>query len=164
MIPVPRDVFREGLAYSVVADAGAKKVARPRTPLSGNSVDGGSTHARVLEYALPGGEVVARLVEACGEIECWLRSDLATETLVRRADAFAEKERIIKEMASYINATRRSGEQRAETYVLSSALIHAAARHQSRLGRLHDMNSRGDKTRANLAGALDRAIKAEGAK
>lgn len=164
MITVPRDVFRDALAHSVVANAGAKKVARAHPQIAGNSVDGGHASARVLEYALPGGEVVARLVEACGEVETWLRRDLATSTLVARADAFAEKERILREMAAYINATRRSGEQRAETYVLSSALIHAAARRQSTLGRLHDMNSRGDAVRGNLVAALDRAVKAEGSK
>lgn len=165
MITVPRDVFRDSLAYSVVANAGAKRVVRPRTQMSGNSVDGGNKVARVLEYAMPGGEVVARLVEACGEVETWLRRDLATETLVARADAFAEKERIIKEVADYARATRQhSRDQAAETYVLSTALIHAAVRHQSRIGRLHDMNSRGDRVRGNLAAALERAAKAEGAK
>lgn len=162
MITVPRDVFRDALAHSVVANAGAKKVGRPRPLLRGNSVDGGGTHARVLEYALPGGEVIARLVEACGEVETWLRRDLATETLVKRADAYAEKERILREMAAYINATRQnSRDQMAETYVLSSALIHAAARRQSTLGRLYDQNSRGDRVRGNLVAALDRAVKAE---
>jgi hypothetical protein len=160
MITVPRDVFRDSLAHSVVANAGAKKVASPARRLSGNSVDGGSTHARVLEYALPGGEVIARLVEACGELECWLRRDLATETLIKRSDAVAEVERIKKAM---LGATRQhSRDQMAETYVLSSALIHAAARRQSTLGRLYDMNSRGDRVRGNLVAALDRAIKAEG--
>jgi hypothetical protein len=162
MISCPRDVFRDSLAYSVVAKAGAAKVVRPRTQMSGNSVDGGNKLARVLEYALPGGEVVARLVEACGCVETWLRRDLATETLVARADAFAEKERIIKQVTDYARATRqKSRDQMAETYVLSSALIHAAVRHQSRIGRLHDMNSRGDRVRDNLAAALERAAKAE---
>jgi hypothetical protein len=160
MIACPRDVFRDALAHSVVAKAGAKKVQRPRAQLRGNSVDGGNDAAEILEYATEGGEVVARMVKACGEVECWLRRDLATETLVARADAFAEVERIKKEMAAYIHAQHRSGEQRAETYVLSSALIHAAARRQSTLGRLYDMDNRGDRIRGNLSAALKRAEKA----
>lgn len=104
------------------------------------------------------------MVKACGHVECWLRSDLATETLIVRADKVAEIERVKKEVAAYANATRRQGEQRAETYVLSSALIHAAARRQSTLGRLYDQNARGDRVRGNLVAALDRALKAEGAK
>lgn len=163
MITVPRDVFRDALAYSVVSKAGGRKVPQPVRPtMSGYDRDGNHSAARVLEYALPGGEIVARLVEACGAVETWLRPDLATDVLVARADAEAEKERIIREVAAYANATRRRGEQRAESYILSSALIHAAVRHNSRIGRLHDHNSRGDRVRANLAHALDRAVKAEG--
>jgi len=160
LVPCPRDVFRDSLAYSVVSKAGAKKVNRPREQLQGNSVNGGSDAARILEYEADG-VVVARLVEACGRVETWLRSDLATNTLVARADAFAEKERILKEMASYIQASQQHNrDQMAETYVLSSALIHAAARRQSKLGGLHDMDSRGDKIRGNLVAALGRAKKA----
>jgi hypothetical protein len=156
-------VFRDALAYSVVAKAGAKKVPRPAPRVSGNTVDGGSSLAEVLEYALPGGEIVARLVKACGEIEAWLRKDLATDTLIARSDAFAEIERIKAEMVDYCRASQQHNrDQMAETYVLSSALIHAAARRQAKLGRLYDMNSRGDRVRGNLAAALDRAIKAEG--
>jgi hypothetical protein len=157
----PRDVFRDSLAYSVVAKAGGKRVNRPRTQLSGQLRDGEGV-ARVLEYEADG-VVVARLVEACGHVETWLRSDLATETLVRRADAFAERERIIKELTNYLRASpQHARDQRADEYVLSSSLIHAAARRNAKLGRLYDLDSRGDKIRGNLVAALDRAVKAEG--
>lgn len=162
MISCPRDVFRDAIAHGVISAAGATKVNRPVPQMSGMSRDGGHSHARILEYATPSGETVARLVEACGQVETWLRADLCTDTLVARADAEAEIERVKREMVAHLKAQAR--DRQPESYVLSSALIHAAARHQSRIGRLHDMNSRGDRVRANLAHALDRAVKAEGAK
>lgn len=165
MIACPRDVFRDALAYSVVARAGARKVNRPEVQMSALARDGGYSNAQVLEYALPSGETVARMVKACGEVECWLRSDLATDTLIARADAEAEIERVKREMADYTRASQQHArEQRADEYVLSSGLIHAAVRRNARLGRLYDMDSRGDKVRGNLVAALDRAVKAEGAK
>lgn len=166
MISCPRDVFRDALAYSVVAKAGGKKVPQPRHPtMSGYDRDGNHSRAEVLEYALPSGETIARMVKACDSVECWLRSDLATETLIARADAEAQKYRILKEMEAYAQASQQhSRDQRAQSYVLSSACVHAAARHNAKIGRLYDSNSRGDRVRGNLAAALDRAVKAEGAK
>ena len=163
MIACPRDVLRD-FAGIVAPKIGAKVTRRQQVHLSGYSRDGGHSNAQVVEWVMPGGEVVARKVSALGQIEAWLRADLATDTLIARSDAEAEKERIIAEVKRYAEATRRQGEQRAETYVLSSALIHAAARRQARLGRLYDMNSRGDAVRGNLAAALDRAVKAEAGK
>lgn len=159
MISCPRDVFRDAIAYSVVSKAGAVKVKAAAKPqLSGHSRDGGHSAARILEYARPGGPVVARLVEACGHVETWLEASLATDTLIARSDAEAEKERIIREVTNYARATRQnSRDQMAETFVLSSALLHAAVRHQSRIGRLHDHNSRGDRVRGQLSAALKRA-------
>ena len=162
MMNCPRDVFRDAIAHSVISKAGGKQVARKPAALSGNSRDGGHSNATVLEYATPDGEVIARKVEASGRVECWLRVDLCTDTLIARADAEAEILRLKKEVVAYANATRRQGGQRAETYVLSSALIHAAARRNATLGRLWDQNSRGDAVRGNLAAALGRAVKAEG--
>ncbi len=165
MISCPRDVFRDALAYSVVAKAGAKKVHRPAPKMSGMARDGGYSQAEILEYATPGGETVARMVRACDRVECWLRADLCTDTLVARADAEAEKDRIIKEVSDYHRASQQHARgQRADQYVLSSSLLHAAARRNATLGRLYDMNSRGDRVRGNLAAALQRAAKAEGAK
>ena len=162
MIACPRDVFRDAIAHGVIAKAGGKKVVQPKQQaMSGYDRDGNRSTAEVLEYATPDGAVIARLVKACGQVEAWLRADLATETLVARADAFAEVERIKAEMVSYIRAQHRALPQRQETYVLSSALIHAAARRQAKLGGLYDMNSHGDKIRGNLVAALDRAVKAE---
>jgi hypothetical protein len=158
----PRDVFRDAIAHGVIAKRGGKKNIPARQHLSGYSRDGGHSNARVLEYVLPDGQVIGRLVEACGQIETWLERSVATDTLIARADAEAEVERIKKEMVKHIR--RRDGEKQPETYVLSSACVHAAARHQSRIGRLWDQNSRGDRTRANLAHALDRAVKAEASK
>jgi hypothetical protein len=82
--------------------------------------------------------------------------------LIARSGEVAERERVIREVADYAHASRQhSRDQMAETYVLSSSLIHAAARRQARIGRLYDMDSRGDRVRGNLAAALDRAAKAE---
>jgi hypothetical protein len=161
LITVPHDLFRDCCAL-VVAKAGAKQVRTPRTQLSGFVSDGGQSEAKVLEYAIDG-EIVARMVRACGETECWLRKDMAVETLSARADQAAEKERILNEVRAYAHASQQHArDQRAESYVLSRACVNAAARHQSKIGRLWDMNSRGDRVRANLASALDRAVKAEG--
>lgn len=159
MITVPRDVFRDALAYSIVSGAGGKKVRQPPRPqMSGMAVDGGDSRAEVLEYAKEDGSVIARLVKACGVVEAWLDATLATDVLVARSDAEAEKERIIKEVTAYAHASRQhSRDQAAESFVLSSALLHAAVRHQSRIGRLHDHNSRGDRVRGQLSAALKRA-------
>jgi hypothetical protein len=109
----------------------------------------------------PSGEVVARKVTALGSVETWLRADLCTEVLIARSDAVAERERIIREVENYAHATRQhSRDQMAETYVLSSSLLHAAARRNATLGRLYDMDAHGDKVRGNLAAALRRASKA----
>ena len=157
----PHDVFKDCIAHGVMARHG-KKVTRPRQHLTG---DRAPSNAYLLEYEDAAGRTIGRLVRACGHVECWLRSDLATETLIARADAVAEVERIKREMADYCRATRQhSRDQMAETYVLSSALIHASARHQARIGRLWDSNARGDAVRGNLAAALDRAVKAEAGK
>lgn len=159
MISCPRDVFRDALAYSIVSGAGGKKVRQPRRPqLSGFQVDGGDAKAEVLEYAKEDGTVIARLVKACGVVEAWLEASLATDVLIARSDAEAEKERIIREVAAYAEKTRRQGGE--QTYVLSSACLHAAVRHNARIGRLYDHNSRGDRVRGNLSAALKRASKA----
>jgi hypothetical protein len=160
LTPVPHDLFRDCCAL-VVAKAGAKQVRTPRVQLSGFVSDGGQSEAKVLEYAIDG-EIVARMVKACGETECWLRKDMAVETLSARADQAAEKERILKEMAAYTHASQQhSRDQAAESYVLSTGLIHAAVRRNARLGRLYNLDSRGDKVRGNLSAALRRAQKAE---
>lgn len=159
----PQDVLWD-FAAMVAPKVGAMVTTRKSPHLSGNSVDGGGSRAEIIEWTLPGGEVVARKVTALGQTERWLRADLATDTLIARSDAFAAKESLIKEMADYSRATRRHPEQRKETYVLSSALIHAASRRQATLGGLYDMDARGDKIRGNLVAALGRAVKAGGAK
>jgi hypothetical protein len=159
----PHELFVDFIRF-VAAKAGAKQVRTPRVQLSGFVSDGGPSETKVLEYAIDG-EIVARLVRACGETECWLRRDMAAETLSARADQAAERERILKELTAYAHASQQHNrDQVAESYVLSSGLIHAAVRRNARLGRLYDLDAKGDKTRGNLVAALDRALKAEGAK
>jgi hypothetical protein len=155
----PDDVFRDFVRF-VAASVGAKSVRSPRIQLSGAVREAGAP-AKILEYAVDG-EIVARLVRACGAVQCWLRADMAAATLAARVEDVAETERMKARVLAYVGAGQHSRDQRAETYVLSSALIHAAARRQSTLGRLYDMNSRGDRVRGNLVAALDRAVKAEG--
>lgn len=154
----PDDIFRDFIRF-VAAKVGAKSVRTPRVQLSGTVSDGGP--AKILEYAVDG-EIVARLVRACGQVQCWLRADMAAATLAARVEDVAETERMKKRVLAYAGAGQHARDQRAEEYVLSSALILAAARRQSTLGRLYDMNARGDKVRGNLVAALDRAVKAEG--
>lgn len=161
MIACPRDVLRD-FAGMVAPSFGAKVVRRAGTQLSGNSRDGGHSSAEVFEWVGPSGEVVARKVSALGQVETWLRADLCTEVLIARSDEVAERERIIREVAAYAQATRGAQGQREQSYILSTGLLHAAVRRNARLGRLYDMDSRGDKVRGNLAHALDRAVKAEG--
>lgn len=156
----PHEVFKDCIAHGVMSRFG-RKVTRPREQLS---CDRGHSNAYILEYADAEGRTIGRMVKACGHVECWLRSDIATDTLIARADAVAADEAMRKRVLEAVGAGQRVRDQRAETYVLSSALVHAAARRQATLGRLYDMNSRGDRVRGNLVAALDRAVKAEGAK
>lgn len=153
----PDHVFRDFVRF-VAAKVGAKSVTAPRVQLSGTVRDG--SPAKILEYAVDG-EIVARLVRACGQVQCWLRRDMAVATLAARVEDVAETERMKKRVLAYVGAEEHSRDQRAETYVLSKALILAAARRQSTLGRLYDQNARGDRVRGNLVAALDRAVKAE---
>lgn len=104
MISCPRDVFRDAIAHGVIAKAGGAKVKRVASQLSGNSTDGGSAAVDVLEYAVPGGETIARRVAVGDHCECWLRHDLATDTLIARADAVAAVERIKRELTAEMNA------------------------------------------------------------
>jgi|SRR5689334_1613348 len=97
----PRDVFRDAIAYSILAKRGAKKVTPHRQQLSGHIRDGDHSNARVLEYALPDGTILARLVEACGHCETWLERSVATDVLIARADAEAEKYRVIDQVKAW---------------------------------------------------------------
>lgn len=156
----PDDVFRDFVRF-VAAKVGAKSVTTPRVQLSGTVRDAGAP-AKILEYAVDG-VIVARLVRACGSVECWLRADMAAATLAAKVEDVAETERMKQRVLDdYHRASpQHARDQRAEEYVLSTGLLHAAARRQSTLGRLYDMNSRGDRVRGNLVAALDRAAKAE---
>jgi len=158
---VPPDVFTD-FARLIAPKAGIKVMKRKPAHLSGHSTDGGHKNCEVWEWVNAAGEVVGRKVTVRDQTERWLRADLCTEVLIARSDEVAERERVIGEVKAYAAATRQhSRDQMAETYVLSSALLHASARHQARIGRLYDMNSRGDRVRGNLAAALERAAKAE---
>lgn len=154
----PHDVFKDAIAHGVMARFG-KKVNRPRAHLA---PDPRPSNAYILEYADADGMIIGRMVKALGHTECWLRNDIATEALIARSDAVAADEAMKKRVLAAVGAGQRVREQRQQTYVLSSALLHASARHLSRIGRLHDMDSRGDRVRGNLVAALDRAVKAEG--
>lgn len=156
--------------FNLVNGAGGRLVARrqvtgPVPPQMLRSVQHIADPATVKEFATADGEVISRKVCALGEVACWLRSDLADAAEAALEHEAAEHRRVIAEVADYARATRQhSRDQSAQTYVLNSSLLHAAARHQARIGRLYDMNSRGDRVRGNLVAALDRAKKAEGAK
>lgn len=165
MKSVSPETYRLAHATGAVARIGGKRVNRNVPQMSGFSRDGGHTLADVTEFATPGGEVVARKVCALGEVACWVRRDLAEVADAEAARSAAEAQRVIGEVLDYAHASRQhSRDQMAETYVLSSALLHAAARRQAKLGGLYDMNAHGDKVRGNLVAALERAKKAEKAK
>jgi len=75
----------------------------------------------------------------------------------RVGDEFADQQRGV--LADRRRQLRRRAEVADELAGLARGV---GARRQAKLGRLYDMNSRGDRVRGNLAAALDRAIKAEG--
>ena len=108
----PHEVFRDCVAHGVMGRFG-KKVSRPRAQLSG---DQGRSNAYVLEYEDAAGVTIGRLVRALGRIECWLRPDIATETLIARADAVAEAERVRKVLVAELNAKDQAlADARGET-------------------------------------------------
>ncbi len=164
MKSVNQDTYFAAHRFGFVHRVGGRVVKRGASPLVGNTVDGGCDRVEVKEFATPGAGIVSRKVTRGADVECWLRRDIADAAEEALAKEEAERVRVIDDVKAYAAATRGAQGQRAETYVLSSALIHAAARRQSTLGRLYDMNSRGDRVRGNLVAALDRAIKAEGTK
>jgi hypothetical protein len=117
LVTCPPEIARQSLALRVIADTGARQVHQPRPKLSGLVENGGSSDAaRILEYALPSGEVVLRIVRACGEIECWIRRDLATETLVRRSNSEADIAKVKAILVAEMNARdQKLADARGET-------------------------------------------------
>jgi hypothetical protein len=110
MMTVDNPLLRDCIAYGIAARHGARKHRSPVPQLSGGP-DRGPRDAEILEFAIDG-EVVLRKVKACGLIECWLRADLALETLVARVEAAAEIERVKAVMTDFIHTTDAAGAQR----------------------------------------------------
>lgn len=102
--------------------------------------------------------VVARKVMACGRTICWLRRDLADHAEAALAAEHVETERMRGVVTSMVerDRKRRAEAERTPKPLPSPELIHAAMRHSARIGRLHDMNSRGDEERGKFALLLER--------
>lgn len=154
---VPRELLRASVALGVLSDMGAKmRNAKRPAPLDGhNSIS--PDDAIVHEWTL-GAEVVARKVEACGTVACWLRADIAEKAAAAIEAEHADIERVKSEVAATIERDRqRRTERPSVPFVPSHGMLRSLFRYQSRTGRLHDRNSRGDETRARMALLIDRA-------
>jgi hypothetical protein len=78
---------------------------------------GGMGSGDLLEYVLPGGEVVARKVSALGQTLCWLRADLAGQANAAMAAEAADYARATAEVAEFIRSTDRQGAERTGSTV-----------------------------------------------
>ena len=91
--------------------SGGKWVRRPTDGY------GGVKRGELLEYVLPGGEVIARKVVACGAVECWLRPDVAEAARAALAAEASKHEQVIAELRDFIQTTDVMGARRTGTTV-----------------------------------------------
>lgn len=97
MIAVSPELHLAGHRFGVIAGVGARKVGRLSL-----EVPSLRTGGEVIEFALPGGEVVARkVVSATGAVECWLREDLALAAQAALDAEAAANERAALEVARW---------------------------------------------------------------
>jgi hypothetical protein len=105
MKSVPREVHLAAHRFGLVGRAGGSKIgALSRDPRAKPSHE-----LRIVEFALPSGEVVARQVEVLDCCECWLRADLAA-------------------LAEQALAAERAENARIAAAVIASSLGHDRAR------------------------------------
>lgn len=160
MKPVTNDVYFAVFARGDMKALKATRVPDPRNAV--NHPDGfpaiSRSAAQVDEWAIDG-EIVARKVSACGETLHWLRADIAAIGERHVEADRAETDRMKATVAEMIDADRRRRAEVAARPVpaLSPQLIHAAMRHNQRIGRYWDQNVRGAETRARFALLLDHA-------
>lgn len=104
MIEVSADELYDAARFAVLSGG---KWARSKT-----TGYGGIATGELLEYVMPGGEVVARKVVACGETACWLHPDVAASARAARAAEAAKHERVIAEVGALIKSTDEQGARR----------------------------------------------------
>jgi hypothetical protein len=73
---------------------------------------GGIARGDLLEYVLPGGEVLTRKVVACGQTACWLRADVLEQARAALAAEAAGHARVIAEVGQFIRDTDVMGASR----------------------------------------------------
>lgn len=93
------------------------------------------------EWALPGGEVVARKVVACGEVACWLRSDLAAAAATALEAERIEYDRVVEETCAWmlLRDMERAADAGMDIDTYRRTRNHTLARIDARRG----VNSRG---------------------
>lgn len=111
MISTDATLLYDAARLSVLSQCGAKPSRCQREHLAGSEVR--SPHkAEVLEWSIPGGEVVGRKVTALGTTECWLRGDLAEATRAALAAEAADYARVAAEVGAFIKSTDEQGAAR----------------------------------------------------
>lgn len=111
MISVEPSLMYDTARLSVFAKADARPSRKLTKGLAGDEVRGPHV-GEVLEWALPGGEVVGRKVVACGDVQCWLRADLADATVAALAAEAADYAKVTAELAEFIRSTDERGAAR----------------------------------------------------
>lgn len=153
MISVSTNTYRAAFAFKVMAGLSARKRQRSAElpAIEGFTTTQGRT-AEVQEWEIAG-ETVGRRVDACGKTMCWLRADIAELADAHLETERQEIERMKAEVIEFAKAHPRA-DISGRPQVLSAELLHAAIRYSSRLGRLHDMDGRGDAERGRFAQQL----------
>lgn len=98
--------------FGLVAKAGGRLVKQARAAMTDGAAAACGEPAELKEFALPGGEVVARKVVALGSVLCWLRADLAIAAAAALEHERAEHARVISELREFIRDTDRQGAAR----------------------------------------------------
>jgi hypothetical protein len=153
MITCTAEIYRALFAHKIMSGLGAERVTEMKElpDIIGQTTTTGRT-AEVQEWQIAG-EVVARKVTACGRTECWARPDLAELAEAHLEAEHAEMERIKAEVVAFAKAHPRA-DISGRPKPLSPQVIQAAIRHSARIGRLYDMDSRGDAERGKFARQL----------
>jgi len=115
---VDPDRYSAAHRFGIVGKAGGRLV--PRRAGSGahvphqmvRGIDHIADPACINEFVTPGGEVIARKVAACGEVQCWLRADLAEAADAALAKEAADYQRVVTELAAFIRGTDEQGAAR----------------------------------------------------
>jgi hypothetical protein len=137
MKSVPREVHLAAHRFDIVGRAGGRKVGGPgRDPRAKPSHE-----LRVVEFALPSGEVIARQVEVLDRCECWLRADLADAA---EQALHAERAEYARVAAAVIASSLGRDQQRAAEAGLTVEAYRNKRNHAlARIDQRRGFNSRG---------------------